>query len=109
MQAIFEEVQKMKTALLASSSAMKQSIALHQVQSQKIVAQATELATLKGEEIAEDAQQAAEQAAVLDSLRACTSALTEMNETVAAATAPEPTPAPEPAEPATATEQTPIA
>lgn len=90
MQLILEQVEIMKAALVASGSAIEQSIALHLVQGEKIAQQAAELASLKGEELAEDAQQAAEQLAVLESLRACTSALTEMNEKVAAATAPEP-------------------
>ena len=99
MQPILEQVEKMKASIVSSRSAIKQSIALHLAQGQKIIELANEIASLKGVELAEDAQQAAEQAAVLESLRACTSALTEMNETVVAATAPEPTvePAVEPA------------
>lgn len=116
MQLILEQVEKLKAALVASGSAIKQSIALHLTQGQKIAEQAAELASLKGEELAEDAQQAAEQAAVLESLRACTSALTEMGETVVAATAPEPTPVTASATPETipapqptpVTEQTPV-
>lgn len=91
MQLILEQVQKLRTALTSAGSAIKQSIALHIAQGQKIIEQANEIASLKGEEVAEDAQQAAEQAAVLESLRACTEVLTEMNQTVVAATTPEPT------------------
>lgn len=90
MQLILEQIEKMKAALVTSGSAIKQSIALHIAQGQKIAEQAAEIASLKGEELAEDAQQAAEQAAILESLRACTEVLTEMGQTVVAATTSEP-------------------